>query len=63
MYKSIDLKENPRDLEARVRTYWQEHDTAKKSIDFRENNPQFIFYEGPPRQMANREFTMCWQEP
>ncbi|MDD4232576.1 MAG: isoleucine--tRNA ligase [Candidatus Cloacimonetes bacterium] len=48
MYKSIDLKENPRDLEARVRTYWQEHDTAKKSIDFRENNPQFIFYEGPP---------------
>lgn len=48
MYKSIDLKESPRDLEARVRQYWQKHNTAQKSIDFREGKPQFIFYEGPP---------------
>ncbi|MDD4147986.1 MAG: isoleucine--tRNA ligase, partial [Candidatus Cloacimonetes bacterium] len=48
MYKSIDLKENPRDLEARVRTFWTQHNTAQKSIDCREGNPQFIFYEGPP---------------
>jgi isoleucyl-tRNA synthetase len=48
MYKTIDLKENPRDLEARVRAYWQAHDTAQKSIDTRESKPQFVFYEGPP---------------
>jgi isoleucyl-tRNA synthetase len=48
MYKSIDLKENPRDLEARVRAYWDKHGMAQKSIDFREGKPQFVFYEGPP---------------
>jgi len=48
MYKNIDLKENPRDLEARVRQYWEAKDIAQKSIDFREGNPRFTFYEGPP---------------
>nr|MDK2850205.1 isoleucyl-tRNA synthetase [Candidatus Cloacimonadota bacterium] len=48
MYKSIDLKENPRDLEARVRTHWEKHSLAQKSIDFRAGKPQFVFYEGPP---------------
>lgn len=48
MYKTIDLKENPRDLEARVRAYWQTHGTAQKSIDTRDGKPQFVFYEGPP---------------
>lgn len=48
MYKTIDLKENPRDLEARVREFWQAHNTANKSIQTRDNHPQFIFYEGPP---------------
>lgn len=48
MYKSIDLKENPRDLEARVRAFWEKHKLPQKSIDFRAGQPQFIFYEGPP---------------
>lgn len=48
MYKSIDLKENPRDLEARVRAYWERHSLAQKSIDIREGKQQFVFYEGPP---------------
>ncbi|HNQ43830.1 MAG TPA: class I tRNA ligase family protein, partial [Candidatus Cloacimonadota bacterium] len=48
MYKPIDLKENPRDLEARVRAYWQTRDLAKKSESIREGAPQFVFYEGPP---------------
>ena len=48
MYKSIDLKENPRDLEARVRAHWDQHSLAQKSIDFRDGKPQFVFYEGPP---------------
>ncbi|NLO11864.1 MAG: class I tRNA ligase family protein, partial [Candidatus Cloacimonetes bacterium] len=48
MYKTIDLKEQPRDLEARVRQYWNTHSLAQKSEDFREGAPRFIFYEGPP---------------
>lgn len=48
MYKNIDLKENPRALEARVSKYWKEHDLAQRSIDEREGCPQFVFYEGPP---------------
>ncbi len=48
MYKTIDLKENPRLLEQRIREYWQLHSLAQKSIDMREGSPQFVFYEGPP---------------
>jgi isoleucyl-tRNA synthetase len=48
MYKTIDPKENPRDFEARIRAYWEKHALAQKSVDFREGNPQFVFYEGPP---------------
>ncbi|MBW6514160.1 MAG: isoleucine--tRNA ligase [Candidatus Syntrophosphaera sp.] len=48
MYKSIDLKESPRHLEERVRTYWKQHGLAQKSIDIRSGRPQFVFYEGPP---------------
>ncbi|MCB5233763.1 MAG: isoleucine--tRNA ligase [Candidatus Cloacimonetes bacterium] len=48
MYKNIDLKESPRLLEERIQKYWQEHDLAQKSIDFRDGKPQFVFYEGPP---------------
>ncbi len=48
MYRSIDLKESPKHLEERIRAYWKEHDLAQKSIDVREGDPQFIFYEGPP---------------
>jgi len=48
MYKTIDLKESPSHLEQRVREYWQKHNLAQKSVDFREGNPQFVFYEGPP---------------
>jgi isoleucyl-tRNA synthetase len=48
MYKPLDLKESPAHLEARVREYWKQHNIIKKSEDFREGKPQFVFYEGPP---------------
>lgn len=48
MYKPIDLKESPRQLEARVRAYWKEHDLARKSEEMHEGKPRFVFYEGPP---------------
>jgi len=48
MYKTIDLKESPRHLEARIRAWWKKHSLPQKSVDFRAGRPQFIFYEGPP---------------
>ncbi len=48
MYKTIDLKESPAHLEQRLRDYWEQHQLAQKSVDFRNGRPQFVFYEGPP---------------
>jgi isoleucyl-tRNA synthetase len=48
MYKPLDLKESPAHLETRLREYWKEHDIIKKSEDFREGKPKYVFYEGPP---------------
>jgi isoleucyl-tRNA synthetase len=35
-------------LEARIRAFWQEHDTFAKSLAARSGGPRFVFYEGPP---------------
>ncbi len=48
MFKSIDLKEKHFDFEKRVKEYWQENNIAKLSMNFREDAPDFVFYEGPP---------------
>ncbi len=48
MYKTIDLKEKSAHLEARVRAYWKTHQIPDKSVSYREGNPQFVFFEGPP---------------
>ncbi|MEN6445042.1 MAG: isoleucine--tRNA ligase, partial [Candidatus Cloacimonas sp.] len=48
MYKTIELKESPRHLENRIRAYWKQQNLIQKSVDIREGNPRFIFYEGPP---------------
>jgi isoleucyl-tRNA synthetase len=48
MYKPLDLKESPAVLEARLREYWKKHDIIRKSEDFREGKPKYVFYEGPP---------------
>ncbi|HQM79774.1 MAG TPA: isoleucine--tRNA ligase, partial [Candidatus Syntrophosphaera sp.] len=48
MYKNIDLKATPQDLEESIRQYWKQHNLLHKSVAFREGAPNFIFYEGPP---------------
>ena len=48
MYKAIDLKEKPTDLEKRIREYWEKNDIHNKSISNREGAEQFVFFEGPP---------------
>ncbi|MBS3740803.1 MAG: isoleucine--tRNA ligase [Candidatus Cloacimonetes bacterium] len=48
MFKEIDVKEKATDLENRINKFWSENKIAQKSIDIREGDDKFIFYEGPP---------------
>jgi isoleucyl-tRNA synthetase len=48
MYRAVDTKEKPGDLERRVRQYWDEHDIEAESIRIREGAPRRVFFEGPP---------------
>ncbi|WP_313892432.1 isoleucine--tRNA ligase [Psychrobacillus sp.] len=41
-------KESVLQREERIRSYWTAEQVFKKSIDERENDPSFVFYEGPP---------------
>lgn len=43
-YKQLDLSK----LGKEIRTYWDEHNTFRKSVELREGAPQYVFYEGPP---------------
>ena len=46
-YESIE-KLSVKDREAKIREYWGEIDLLKESIETREGNESFIFYDGPP---------------
>jgi len=48
MYKQLNVKEKPVNLEKRIRKYWQKNNIAQKSESIREDSPKYIFYEGPP---------------
>lgn len=43
-YKGLDLTE----VNKEILEYWKENKVFEKSISTRENNPNFVFYEGPP---------------
>ncbi|MDC0584145.1 isoleucine--tRNA ligase [Bacteroidales bacterium] len=43
-YKEFDLSE----INKEILSYWKENETFKKSTENREDNPTFVFYEGPP---------------
>lgn len=42
------MREKARDRELRVLRKWNEEDTFKKTMESREDKPNFVFYEGPP---------------
>lgn len=48
MYKLINVKEKPVELEKRISSYWLKNNIAIKSEDVREGSQKFIFFEGPP---------------
>ncbi|ALC85642.1 isoleucyl-tRNA synthetase [Bacillus sp. FJAT-22090] len=41
-------KESVLQREARIRAQWLKGETFKKTIEYREDSPSFVFYEGPP---------------
>ena len=41
-------KETVLQREERIRQQWGQHRTFEQSIETREGNPSFVFYEGPP---------------
>lgn len=43
-YKNLDLTAVARNVSG----FWNEHQTFKKSVEIREGQPEYVFYEGPP---------------
>lgn len=43
-YKQLNLTK----IADEVRTFWEDNDIFKKSLDIRRGNKPFVFYEGPP---------------
>ena len=43
-YKNLNLTETART----IAEFWKNNDTFKKSVEIRQGQPEFVFYEGPP---------------
>ncbi len=43
-YKNLDLTA----VAENITQYWEKNQTFKKSVDIREGQPEYVFYEGPP---------------
>ncbi|MBF0239512.1 MAG: isoleucine--tRNA ligase [SAR324 cluster bacterium] len=46
--KEVSSKVSFPDQENSIRTFWQENQIFKKSVEQRPNDKQFVFYDGPP---------------
>ena len=52
MYKKVSTNLNFVEREKETAQFWKDHDIFKKSIETREGDPVYTFYDGPPT--ANR---------
>ncbi len=48
MYKELGNRLNLPALEEEILKYWEDNDIFRKSIETRDENNRFVFYEGPP---------------
>jgi isoleucyl-tRNA synthetase len=48
MYKELSTQLNFPAIEEEILAYWEKNDIFKKSVESRDANKPFIFYEGPP---------------
>jgi len=47
-YEEFDKSQTLPQIEEEVLTYWEEHETFRKSVEQRAAAPRYVFYEGPP---------------
>jgi isoleucyl-tRNA synthetase len=47
-YNKVNPKQSFPELEKEVMKFWKENDTFKKSIENRNDSPEYTFYDGPP---------------
>ena len=48
MYKKVSTNLNFVEREKETAQFWKDHDIFKKSIETREGDPVYTFYDGPP---------------
>src|SRR3989440_11559263 len=48
MFKAISDKVRLPDLEKEILAYWKQNRIFEKSVESRQNAPDYTFYEGPP---------------
>ncbi len=48
MYEAVNTKASFPELEEKILDFWQKNDIFKKSIEIREGQEEFVFYDGPP---------------
>lgn len=48
MFKAVSSKPNFVALEENILRFWREHRIFEKTLETRQGQPEFVFYEGPP---------------
>lgn len=48
MFRPVSPKLNVNQMEEGILKYWKENDVFHKTLEEREGNPEYVFYEGPP---------------
>lgn len=48
MFKEVSSKLDTTEMEARVLSFWKEHDAFRRSMKLRDKAQRFVFFEGPP---------------
>jgi len=61
MFKQYNEKISYPEIEAKILEFWKENKIFEKSISSRDEDKPFTFYEGPPQQTENLEFTTLWR--
>lgn len=48
MFRPVSPKLNVNQMEEGILKFWKENDVFHKTLEEREENPEYVFYEGPP---------------
>jgi len=48
MFEKVEQRVSFPDLEKQLMARWKEEETFQRSLDMRQGQKRFVFYEGPP---------------